>query len=322
MKTPTHASALRAFRPTLTSTVAFALASTLPCLALPVLDDTAWERRELAAGVELMEQTFENLFGAPQIVKILRVNLDEPTVKIRFAPSHPAQARKAPVPDFVPATGAIAAVNGGYSGGGRGGRESTNSGIFKIDGEVRPFQRQETEDFHFVGGAALGIDKEGNWHFRNRPGDTWPEDWPEVEHALAGAHRLIENGEPHPSITEFKTDIERRHASRRHPRTAIGIRPDRTALLVTVDGRHEGKSEGMTLEELAKFMSSLGCIDAINFDGGGSTTMWLRGEGVINYPTDNRQFDHEGARRVFSAVVILPNPPAEADGKGRSRDDD
>jgi hypothetical protein len=282
------------------------LAVVSACADGPSLDDPAWKRQDLAKGVELLEAEFADLFGAPQLIKILRVDLDEPAVEVRFAASHPTAARKAPVPDFVGATGAIAAINGGYSGGGRGGPQSTNSGIFKINGEVRPFQRQETEDFHFVGGAALGIDAEGNWHFRNRPGDAWPEDWPEVRHALAGAHRLIEEGEIHPSIHRNATAIETRHASRRHPRTAIGLLPNRTALLITVDGRHEGKAEGMTLEELAGFMKKLGCVEALNLDGGGSTTMWLRDKGVINHPTDNRQFDHEGARRVFSAVVVVP----------------
>jgi hypothetical protein len=281
------------------------LSFTSACATAAPLEGPAWERRQLASGVELLEGTFDDLYEAPQVIKILRVNLDDPTVKVRFAPSHPTAARKAPVPAFVEGTGAIAAINGGYSGGGRGGPESTNSGIFKIDGKVRPFQRQETEEFHFVGSAALGIDSEGNWHFRNRPGDTWPEDWPEVEHALAGAHRLIEDGEIHPSITRNATVREERHAARRHPRTAIGLRPDRTALLITVDGRHPGKAEGMTLPELANFMKDLGCIEALNLDGGGSTTLWLRGKGVINYPTDNGQFDHDGARRVFSAVIIL-----------------
>jgi len=284
--------------------VAF-LASATASDHLPSLSDPAWEHRELAQGVRLLERTFDDLFDASQIVKILHIDLNDPSVKVRFAASHPTRARKAPLPDFVPATGAIAAINGGYSGGGRGGPLSTNSGIFKIDGEVRPFQRQETEEFHFVGGAALGIDAEGRWHFRNRPGDTWPEDWPEVQHALAGAHRLIEEGETHPSITRNLTPREERHAARRHPRTAVGLRADNTAVLLTVDGRHPGKSEGMTLEELAQFMKELGCVEALNLDGGGSTTLWLRNRGVINYPTDNDQFDHEGARRVFSAVIVL-----------------
>lgn len=268
------------------------------------LDSPQWERRELAVGIDFLQGNFEDLFGAPQVVRILRLNLDEPGIAVRFATSNSNTARKAPVPDFVEGTGAIAAINGGYSGGGRGGPDSTNSGIFKIAGEVQPFQRQETEEFHFVGGAALGIDADGNWHFRNRPGDRWPADWPEVQYALAGAHRLVEDGKIHPSLDTQTTAREQRHVTRRHPRTAIGLSSGRTAFLVTVDGRHSGHAEGMTLDELANFMKDLGCRDALNLDGGGSTTMWLRAAGVVNHPSDNKRFDHEGARRVFSAVVV------------------
>lgn len=306
-------------RSTLLTAVFLAISFSAIAATTPALDDPAWERRELAQGVEHFEGKFDDLFGAPQAIHILAVDLDEPSVNVSFAASDPDTARKVPVPDFVDRTGAIAATNGGFFGGGRGGRESTNSGIFKIDGEVRPFQPEETDEFYFVGGAALGIDSEGEWHFRNRPGKRWPADWPEVEHALAGAHRLIEEGEVHPSITRNATAREKRHASRRHPRTAIGLRPDRTGLLITVDGRHPGNAEGMTLVELAEFMQGLGCVEALNLDGGGSTTMWLREEGVVNHPSDNKEFDHDGARRVLSAVVIFAqkNDRAEAEASGR-----
>lgn len=304
----------------LTTAAVLAASCSLPAAAAtPALDDPVWERRDLAKGVELLHGSFDELFDAPQVIHILRVDLDEPSVKVRFAASNPEAARKAPVPDFVGRAGAIAATNGGYSGGGRGGRHSTNSGIFKIDGEVRPFQRGETDEFHFVGGAALGIDTEGEWHFRNRPGKRWPADWPEVEHALAGAHRLIEKGAAHASITRNATARERRHAARRHPRTAIGLRPDRTAVLITVDGRHPGNAEGMTLVELAEFLIGLGCVQALNLDGGGSTTMWLRDEGVINHPSDNGRFDRDGARRVFSAVVILSEDEDGAENRASER---
>ena len=59
--------------------------------------------------------------------------------------------------------------------------------------------------------------------------------------------------------------------------------------------------------ELASFMRDLGCERALNLDGGGSTTMWVRGEpegGIVNYPCDNRKHDRKGMRRVPNAVVV------------------
>ena len=57
----------------------------------------------------------------------------------------------------------------------------------------------------------------------------------------------------------------------------------------------------MTLNEVAELMQLLRCKDAVNLDGGGSTTMWISGKpfnGVVNMPRDNKKFDHEGERAV------------------------
>ncbi|RYG09125.1 MAG: phosphodiester glycosidase family protein [Chitinophagaceae bacterium] len=92
----------------------------------------------------------------------------------------------------------------------------------------------------------------------------------------------------------------------RHPRTAIGIKPDGTVLLLTVDGRQQN-SAGMSLFELTKVMKWLGCASAINLDGGGSTALWVQGygdNGVVNHPSDNKKWDHEGERKVANVIYI------------------
>jgi len=92
----------------------------------------------------------------------------------------------------------------------------------------------------------------------------------------------------------------------RHPRTCLGVKPNGKIVLLTVDGRNEN-SAGMSLHELAKLMKWLGCTSAINFDGGGSTTLWVSNMpdgGIINYPTDNKKWDHEGQRKVANVVLI------------------
>ena len=86
----------------------------------------------------------------------------------------------------------------------------------------------------------------------------------------------------------------------RNPRTLAGVRADGTLLLVTVDGRRPGWSAGMTLRESALLMRSLGARDALNLDGGGSTTMVVRGE-VVNRPSDR-----VGERPVSDALLVLP----------------
>ncbi|MGN7987262.1 phosphodiester glycosidase family protein [Pedobacter sp. 22226] len=92
----------------------------------------------------------------------------------------------------------------------------------------------------------------------------------------------------------------------RHPRTCLGIKPNGRVILLTVDGRNDN-SAGMSLFELTKLMRWLGCTSSINFDGGGSTTLWVNGMpdgGVINYPTDNKKWDHEGQRKVANVILV------------------
>lgn len=92
----------------------------------------------------------------------------------------------------------------------------------------------------------------------------------------------------------------------RHPRTAVAITKNNRVLLITVDGRNEN-SAGMSLFELRKLARWLKSDDAINLDGGGSTTLWINGyegNGVVNYPTDNKKWDHAGERKVANVVLL------------------
>lgn len=94
----------------------------------------------------------------------------------------------------------------------------------------------------------------------------------------------------------------------RHPRTAVGKKADGTVVLFVVDGRF-AESAGMSIPELQKTMRWLGCTDAINLDGGGSTAMYIKGQadnGVVNYPSDNKKFDHAGEREVANTLLLVP----------------
>ncbi len=92
--------------------------------------------------------------------------------------------------------------------------------------------------------------------------------------------------------------------TQRHPRTAIGTDKKGNVYLVVVDGRSVGNAEGVTITELTKVCEWLGLCDAINLDGGGSSTMWSKSAGVVSYPCRNKKFDHAGDRRVSSCIVV------------------
>lgn len=89
-------------------------------------------------------------------------------------------------------------------------------------------------------------------------------------------------------------------AEQRQPRTMAGIDRRGRLLLVTVDGRQPGVSEGVTIEEGARLMRSLGAVDAMNLDGGGSTAMAVDGA-LVNHPSDST-----GERADGDDVVVLP----------------
>lgn len=92
----------------------------------------------------------------------------------------------------------------------------------------------------------------------------------------------------------------------RHPRTAVGKRSDGTLILITADGR-AAEAAGVSLAELQLIMKWLGADYAINLDGGGSTTLYIEGasdNGIVNHPTDNREFDNKGERKVANAILV------------------
>ena len=107
--------------------------------------------------------------------------------------------------------------------------------------------------------------------------NTVPE-WKGVKHIISGGPYLVKNGEVFVDMTDQKLQA----IGGRNPRSAIGYTSDNNIILAAVDGR-EGSSIGMTLMELANFMHSIGCIGAINLDGGGSTVMYVNGK-VVNKP--------------------------------------
>lgn len=136
---------------------------------------------------------------------------------------------------------------------------------------------------------------------------------------MSGAPLLIDNYNPlglnfaeNMSDSDLESlDYEdyRRHQGVRHPRVAVAITGNKQLLLITVDGRWES-SAGMSCRELTTFLQSyFNPMSALNLDGGGSTTMWIKERGsvgshVVNFPTDNKRYDHYGQRKVNSVILI------------------
>lgn len=119
---------------------------------------------------------------------------------------------------------------------------------------------------------------------------TWSFGWAGVADTIGGYPLLLKDGQT--VVTDCRVSI-----CGRHPRTAIGVDGDGRLLLVVVDGRRR-RSVGLKIVQLAKLMRRLGAVSALNLDGGGSSTMVVRGR-IVNRPSDGRE------RWVSSAVLVL-----------------
>jgi exopolysaccharide biosynthesis protein len=118
-----------------------------------------------------------------------------------------------------------------------------------------------------------------------------------AEDIVAGVPQLIRDGKI--DITWEKEKSNKAFVETRHPRTAVAKLKDGKFLMITVDGRSEA-SGGIGLQDLAEYLLSLGAVDAMNLDGGGSTTMFVGGK-LVNHPSDK-----EGERRVSDALLVRP----------------
>jgi exopolysaccharide biosynthesis protein len=125
-------------------------------------------------------------------------------------------------------------------------------------------------------------------------------DWMRAYSMLGGGPQLIKAGKV--AITDKQEKMAPGFATDRHPRTAIAKLESGKLLLVTVDGRQPGVSAGMTLEMLAELLLEFGAVEAMNLDGGGSTTMIIHNK-VVNKPSDQT-----GERPVSDAILIFPKP--------------
>lgn len=93
----------------------------------------------------------------------------------------------------------------------------------------------------------------------------------------------------------------------KHPRSAIAINQKGNILFVVFDGRHLNNADGVNLYELAHFLKLIGAKEALNLDGGGSSTLYIKDfgkNGIVNMPSDNKIFDHEGERNVASIIFV------------------
>ena len=254
-----------------------------------------WNKEKVAKGIEWYQYHFtgeEKIFDAEEFVNVLVV--DQKKAKRRFALTA-LEGKLRRTSQVALDSGAIVAINGSFY----NTRPPYNSVCYlKINGEVIFERSGKMGDRD--GGAVL-IDDRGRVSVEQ--GDPDDPQWvsTRTEPSIIGSGpMMLQDGQRIDMGTGAFVTL-------RHPRTAIGTSGNKV-YLVTVDGRSKGNSLGVNLNELANILKWLGAENALNLDGGGSTTMYIEGQpenGIVNRPCDNQKFDRQGERRVSNSLLLL-----------------
>lgn len=257
---------------------------------IPGFKKIHWTRNKVSPGL-IRKSTHTDLETlGPQNINILLVNLRKREISLYYE-----SERNLTVDKQALSTDALAAVNAGFFNIKEGGSVT----YIRTDGKIQePDTAKKWRRNANMNGSIL-ISEQGELFIEESHTNKWYDDhamFPDIlltgPLLLKGKYKTVQ---PETSLVKL-----------RHPRTAIGARSRNRILLVTVDGRTESAA-GMTLGELSDLMVSLRCKDAVNLDGGGSTTMWIKNQphsGIVNMPSDNKKFDHEGARAVSDIIIV------------------
>lgn len=286
--------------------------------------NTKWNTVKIAKGITLKQAHFTgNLFESNQFISILEIS---PVKEGKKTPAFLFVADKplTKTSELAARENAVVAVNGTFF----SFKEPHNAVAYlKIGDNLicdNDYEKKNKRLFNQLGAIALNESGE----ISVLKADTADLNWEKTIQArdiMTSGPILIMNKQPESlQKASFYTT--------RHPRTAVAKTAKGGTLLITVDGRN-AQAQGMSLQELQDIFKWLGVTDLINLDGGGSTTMYVQPQilgtpdtenengvkkgtekkagkishtnGIVNYPSDNKKFDHQGERKVANAVVVV-----------------
>lgn len=255
--------------------------------------------------------TYERVVRAepPMVAHVVRIDLREPSISFVVTPHEPGGrgVRGATTSEFLRAQGAQLAINGDY---------------FLPWWSEGPFDfYPQSGDLADVLGASVSNGALAGWQVVPYTALVFGVDGgvsivevrdrgqrlPAARHAVSGKQLVVDGGQKTGEASATP------QARVRHPRTAAALdRTGKTLILVLVDGRQPGYSEGATLDELAELILAHGGWRAMNMDGGGSTTLVVDdGEGgarLLNVPIHTRIPWRE--RTVANHLGVFARPAA------------
>ena len=283
--------------------------------------DGQWTVTEVTPGLNYMEfRGLEPVTGSAQQIFVADCDLTQPGFSFRYATSGEDVGVAS---DVLRKYDALVSMNAAYE---------RTSVVVKVDGELLsnmpyntvmtspvPNWKSEAAIYTSADGRTVEIAYEGKGRSLSElrqlyAASSWPNiytsapmliaDHQPVGASFAGFHTAAE-------IAKLNYEDPVRHQGVRHPRTAVALTDNGHLLMVVVDGRRPGVSEGMSARELTLFLEeNFHPKDAINMDGGGSSTLCVAGQGdpsthVVNYPVDNKRYDHTGERHVSTYFYLV-----------------
>lgn len=261
-----------------------------------------WNVKQVDKGITLKEFHFtgdSKIFDSNQYISI--VEIDTKKAKGRFALASNL-GYITPTSKFAIDSGAVVAMNGSFY------------NMKKPYNSVCYFKKHGIEEFVFNekmaqrDNGAVAISAKGKLAIypadEKEPGNiaaeqTWPKRLSETSIVTSGPILIADGKDARLDENSFNRN--------RHPRSAAATK-GKKVYLVTVDGRNAENAQGVSLWEFTKILRWIGAEDAINLDGGGSTTLYVEGEngnGIVNHPSDNKKFDREGERHVVNSLLFI-----------------
>ena len=177
--------------------------------------------------------------------------------------------------------------------------EKVIRGAFGIDKKRKPdiaWVRSDSSDRFASSWQSPILNEMTVLNYVRRKSDRW-----HMETAIGGGPVIVQNGK-----VMITNEEERMFTGvalfDKHPRTCIGYTKDGKVIIMVIEGRNPGVAEGATLEQEARMLIELGCIEGLNLDGGGSSCMLINGKQTIT-PSDAH------GQRPVPAVMMIDHRP-------------
>lgn len=258
-------------------------------------ENAEWQVTDLGKGAEAM-CTQVKMFDSIQSICVIRYPARRFKTEFRHCPE--SEAGKTSV--LAQRAEANMAINGGYFDNG-----PVPCVYFRIGDET--FSLTKSKEAKLRVNAVIGFkDRRGKKMMISR---CSPEEYEDItgkwHSVMATGPLLVENGDiavPESYAKAYPDGKTGGFYDGRHPRSIIGSDDDGNIYMIVIDGRHKDNADGTTIYQTAFISYLLGLTDAINLDGGGSSALWSKETGVLNHPSDNRTFDHNGERTVPNII--------------------